>query len=110
MVEADAAGFQRGRNLKKLGQKSADTSELFFSDCRVPVDNLLGEREGQGFIQLMQQLPQERLNIAQAAIVQTERAIEHDPGFREAANGLRADGCWISRIPGSSWPNAKRKR
>ena len=75
VVEADAPGFQRGRNLKKLGQKSADTSELFFSDCRVPADNLLGEREGQGFIQLMQQLPQERLNIAQAAIVQTERAI-----------------------------------
>ncbi len=68
-------GFQRGRNLKKLGQKSADTSELFFQDCRVPVSNRLGE-EGQGFIQLMQQLPQERLNIAQAAVVATERAIE----------------------------------
>jgi acyl-CoA dehydrogenase len=68
-------GFQRGRNLKKLGQKSADTSELFFQDCRVPASNRLGE-EGQGFIQLMQQLPQERLNIAQAAVVATERAIE----------------------------------
>jgi len=71
----DNPGFQRGRNLKKLGQKSADTSELFFQDCRVPVGNRLGE-EGQGFIQLMQQLPQERLNIAQAAVVATERAIE----------------------------------
>lgn len=76
VVEATAEGFHRGRNLKKLGQKSADTSELFFTDCRVPVDNRLGEAEGQGFIQLMQQLPQERLNIAQAAVVLTERALE----------------------------------
>lgn len=76
VVEADRPGFERGRNLDKLGQKAADTSELFFSDCRVPVTNRLGEEEGQGFIQLMQQLPQERLNIAQAAVVQTERAIE----------------------------------
>ena len=76
VVEADAAGFERGRNLKKLGLKSADTSELFFSDCRVPVANRLGEEEGKGFIQLMQQLPQERLSIAQAAMVSAERAIE----------------------------------
>ncbi|MEQ8482783.1 MAG: acyl-CoA dehydrogenase family protein [Pseudomonadales bacterium] len=73
---ASSPGFERGRNLKKLGQKSADTSELFFQDCRVPVANRLGEQEGQGFVQLMQQLPQERLNIAQAAIVCAERAIE----------------------------------
>jgi acyl-CoA dehydrogenase len=76
VVEADTPGFERGRNLKKLGQKAADTSELFFADCRVPVANRLGEEEGQGFVQLMQQLPQERLNIAQSAVVQTERAIE----------------------------------
>jgi acyl-CoA dehydrogenase len=76
VVEADSAGFERGRNLKKLGQHAADTSELFFSDCRVPVANRLGEEEGRGFVQLMQQLPQERLNIAQAAVVQAERAIE----------------------------------
>ncbi len=71
----DNPGFQRGRNLKKMGQKSADTSELFFEDCRVPVGNRIGE-EGNGFVQLMQQLPQERLNIAQAAVVSMERAIE----------------------------------
>jgi acyl-CoA dehydrogenase len=75
VVEADSEGFRRGRNLKKLGQPSADTSELFFDDCRVPQDNRLGDQEGQGFVQLMQQLPQERLNIAQAAVVETERAI-----------------------------------
>lgn len=76
VVECDNPGFQRGRNLKKLGQSAADTSEMFFADCRVPQSNRLGEEEGQGFIQLMQQLPQERLNIAQAAVVEMERALQ----------------------------------
>ncbi len=75
VVETENSGFKRGRNLKKLGQTAADTSEMFFEDCRVPQTNRLGETEGQGFIQLMQQLPQERLNIAQAAVVEMERAI-----------------------------------
>ncbi len=75
LVDADTAGFERGRNLKKMGQKAADTSELFFSDCRVPATNLIGTEEGKGFYQLMQQLPQERLSIAQAAVVCTERAL-----------------------------------
>ena len=74
VVEAGTAGFTKGRNLKKLGQAAADTSELFFEDCRVPAENLVGE-EGKGFVQLMQQLPQERLNIAQSAVVDMERAI-----------------------------------
>jgi acyl-CoA dehydrogenase len=74
VVEANTPGFQRGRNLKKMGQAAADTSELFFADCRIPVGNCLGD-EGKGFVQLMQQLPQERLNIAQAAVVEMERAI-----------------------------------
>jgi hypothetical protein len=60
LVEADRAGFKRGRNLDKIGQNSADTSELFFEDCRVPITNCLGE-EGKGFAYLMNQLPQERL-------------------------------------------------
>ena len=76
VVEADTPGFQRGRNLKKMGMHAADTSELFFDECRVPVTNLLGDEEGRGFGQLMQQLPQERLNIAQAGVVAAERAIE----------------------------------
>ena len=75
VVETDTPGFERGRNLKKMGQEAADTSEMFFCDCRVPVNNRLGETEGQGFIQLMTQLPQERLNIAQAAVVDMERAL-----------------------------------
>jgi alkylation response protein AidB-like acyl-CoA dehydrogenase len=76
VVETDRApGFQRGRKLRKLGQESADTSELFFADCRVSADDLLGGVEGKGFAQLMQQLPQERLSIAQAAVVDMERAL-----------------------------------
>ena len=74
VVEANTPGFKRGRNLKKLGQAAADTSELFFEDCRVPVNNLVGD-ESRSFVQLMQQLPQERLNIAQAAVVEIERAL-----------------------------------
>jgi acyl-CoA dehydrogenase len=73
---ASSPGFERGRNLSKMGQKAADTSELFFQDCRVPVANRLGETEGRGFAQLMQQLPQERLSIAQSAVVAMEHAIE----------------------------------
>ena len=76
VVETDGqAGFERGRNLDKVGLKSNDTSELFFNDVRVPTSNLLGTEEGQGFVQLMQQLPQERLQIGGSAIAMAERAI-----------------------------------
>jgi acyl-CoA dehydrogenase len=77
MVETDGAeGFERGRNLDKLGQEAADTSELFFNDVRVPADNILGGDEGQGFFQLMGQLPQERLNIALQGMATIERALK----------------------------------
>jgi alkylation response protein AidB-like acyl-CoA dehydrogenase len=76
MVEAPAEGFHRGRNLKKLGLKCNDTSELSFDDVRVPAANLLGESEGRGFVQLMQQLPRERLAISVAAVASMERAVE----------------------------------
>jgi acyl-CoA dehydrogenase len=76
VVETDGQdGFERGRNLDKIGLKSNDTSELFFNDMRVPTSNLLGHEEGQGFIQLMQQLPQERLQIGAGAIAMIERAL-----------------------------------
>jgi acyl-CoA dehydrogenase len=76
-VETDGAeGFERGRNLNKMGQPAQDTSELFFNDVKVPTSNLLGTEEGQGFYQLMGQLPQERLNIAVQAIATIERALE----------------------------------
>src|SRR6266478_9926388 len=61
---ADAEGFRRGRKLKKLGLDSADTSELFFEDVSLPTENLLGPEEGQGFAQLMKELPQERMIVA----------------------------------------------
>lgn len=79
MVETDGveSGFERGRNLDKLGLKAQDTSELFFADVRVPTANLLGSQEGEGFKQLMQQLPQERLIIAVSACVAMERALQY---------------------------------
>jgi long-chain-acyl-CoA dehydrogenase len=76
MLETEGAeGFRRGRNLDKIGMKAQDTSELFFDDVRVPVANLLGGVEGQGFFQLMQELPQERLIVALAGMGAMERAL-----------------------------------
>jgi len=72
----DLPGFRRGRILEKLGQKGQDTAELFFDDVRVPASALIGEHEGQGFVQLMQQLPQERLIVAVAAVATMEKAVE----------------------------------
>jgi long-chain-acyl-CoA dehydrogenase len=71
----DAPGFRRGRKLKKLGLDWADTSELFFEDVKLPAEALLGPEEGQGFIQLMTELPQERLLVATAGIGMIERAL-----------------------------------
>ena len=69
VVETSGAdGFRRGRNLDKIGMESQDTSELFFDDVVVPADNLLGGQEGQGFAQMMQALPQERLIVALVGI------------------------------------------
>lgn len=75
LIEADRPGFKRGRNLRKLGQKAQDTSELFFEDLRVPASNLLGE-EGRGFEYMMRELPQERLLIAITAVAMAEAALE----------------------------------
>src|SRR3984885_12762339 len=71
----DAAGFRRGRKLKKLGMDSADTSELFFEDVVLPAESLLGIEEGQGFYQLMKELPQERLIVSTQAVAMMERAL-----------------------------------
>ncbi|MEX2130406.1 MAG: acyl-CoA dehydrogenase family protein [Pseudohongiellaceae bacterium] len=79
IVETDTVegkGFARGRNLEKLGMKAQDTSEIFFADVKVPVENLLGKKEGFGFVQLMEQLPQERLIIASSACVMMEKALQ----------------------------------
>jgi len=71
----DASGFRRGRKLKKLGMDSADTSELFFEDVSLPAESLLGIEEGQGFYQLMKDLPQERLIVSIHAVSMIERAL-----------------------------------
>ncbi len=77
MVETrDLPGYRCGRILEKMGQKGQDTTELFFDNVRVPCANLLGPEEGKGFIQLMQQLPQERMIIALGALASMEKAIE----------------------------------
>ena len=73
---ADAAGFRRGRKLEKLGLDAADTSELFFEDVALPAESLLGPAEGQGFAQLMSELPQERLIVAIHAMAMMERALD----------------------------------
>lgn len=72
---ADLPGFRRGRNLAKIGNEMSDTSELFFDDVRVPAANLLGEAEGRGFAQLMNQLPQERLLVGILCQGTIERAM-----------------------------------
>ena len=76
-VEAKSAeGFKRGKRLKKLGMHAQDTSELFFDEVFVPDDNLLGGEPGRGFVQLMQQLAWERMQIALTATVATESAVD----------------------------------
>lgn len=80
LVEADRDGFARGRNLDKIGQHSADTSELFFQDVKVPVANCLGE-ENKGFNYLMQNLSQERLSIAIASQAAAQRAFDETVAF-----------------------------
>jgi acyl-CoA dehydrogenase len=76
MLEVDGTpGFRRGRNLHKIGMHGQDTSELFFEGLEVPRANLLGAREGLGFVQLMEQLAQERLIVAIGAVAATEAVL-----------------------------------
>jgi acyl-CoA dehydrogenase len=74
-TDDNLAGFERGRVLQKIGQHGQDTRELFFSDMRVPVANLLGTQEGLGFYQLMEQLARERLIIATLCSALAEAAV-----------------------------------
>jgi acyl-CoA dehydrogenase len=75
LVERGAPGFSRGEPIKKIGLKAQDTAELFFDDCRIPEENILGQ-EGLGFIFLMQKLQQERLVCALASQAAMERCLE----------------------------------
>jgi len=91
VVETEGAeGFARGRNLEKIGCHAADTSELFFDNVPLPPENLLGREEGQGFYQMMQQLPQERLIIGCGAVGAMEGAVARTIAYckeREAFGG-----------------------
>ncbi|HEU5456817.1 MAG TPA: acyl-CoA dehydrogenase family protein [Nocardioides sp.] len=75
VVERGMDGFERGRNLEKVGLKAQDTAELFFDNVQVPKENLLGE-EGSGFISLMNNLPQERVSIAAIAVAACEHILQ----------------------------------
>ncbi|MDI5967449.1 acyl-CoA dehydrogenase family protein [Streptantibioticus silvisoli] len=74
VVERDTPGFERGRNLGKIGMKAQDTAEMFFTDVRVPKDNLLGDLDG-AFGHLMTNLAQERLTIAVSALASAEHVL-----------------------------------
>ncbi len=75
LVEADTPGFEKGKKIKKIGWKGQDTAELYFSDCRIPAGNRLGEK-GSGFVMLMQKLQQERLMCCIIAVAAAERMLE----------------------------------
>jgi len=81
VLERGMPGFDRGRNLDKLGLHTQDTAELSFTDVRVPLSNLLGDVEGVGFSQLVTKLPQERLSIAVAAVAAARTALNQTLGY-----------------------------
>ncbi|MDP5054473.1 MAG: acyl-CoA dehydrogenase family protein [Congregibacter sp.] len=87
LVEAGREGFEKGRNLDKVGMKAQDTSELFFSDVRVPKENLLGE-EGKGFAYLMQELPQERLSIGIMAMAASHTVLRQTIDYVKDRNAF----------------------
>jgi len=91
VVETDGAeGFSRGRNLEKVGLHAGDTSELFFDNVEIPPENILGQEEGRGFYQMMEQLPQERLIIACGAQGAMEGAVARTVSYckeRQAFGG-----------------------
>jgi acyl-CoA dehydrogenase len=93
MVETgdDTQGFTRGKLLKKIGMHGQDTAELFLDEVRVPVTNLIGEAEGQGFLQLMNQLPQERLVIAVTAVAAMELALEQTIAYAKERKAFGRD-------------------
>ena len=87
VVERGMEGFERGRNLEKVGLHSADTAEMFFQDVFVPEENLLGE-EGMGFRYLTSNLPQERLSVAITGIVMARSALEHTLEYVKTRNAF----------------------
>lgn len=87
-VSDDTPGFHRGRVLRKIGQKGQDTAELTFDGLRIPAANILGDSEGRGFAQLMQQLPQERLICGIAAGAMIDAAVEQTVEYTKSRNAF----------------------
>ncbi len=97
IVERGMEGFERGRNLEKVGMHAQDTAELFFNDVRVPVENRLGE-EGQGFRYMTANLPQERLSIAIAGVAAARGALGATLDVRTRAARLRPGDRLVSEL------------
>jgi len=91
LVERGREGFERGRNLDKVGRDAQDTSELFFDNVRVPAANILGGEPGKGFKQLMTLLPQERLGIAAMGLAMLERALELTVAYTKERSAFGQD-------------------
>tara|TARA_R110000868_G_scaffold118117_1_gene313472 strand:- start:913 stop:2079 length:1167 start_codon:yes stop_codon:yes gene_type:complete len=102
----EVEGFERGRNLEKVGQHAADTSELFFNDVKVPASALLGGEAGKGFIQLMQKLPQERHVIGLQGVGMIERAIHETV---EYVKGRKAFGKTVFDFQNTQFKLAEAK-
>ena len=88
LVPGATEGFERGRNLEKIGWHAQDTAELFYADAKVPATNLLGQDEGRGFIQLVQQLPQERLLSALRSTAVIEAALDWTVQYTSERNAF----------------------
>ena len=88
LVPGATEGFERGRNLEKIGWHAQDTAELFYADAKVPATNLLGHDEGRGFIQLVQQLPQERLLSALRSTAVIEAALDWTVQYTSERNAF----------------------
>ena len=109
VVERGIAGFERGRNLDKIGMHAQDTSELFFSDVAFPAANLLGE-EGGGFVHLMQNLPRERLAIGVDGARRGRAVFEDDARLQQGAPGVRAADRQLPAQPVRARRNGHRDR
>ena len=105
VLERGMEGFERGRNLEKIGQHAQDTAELFFNDVAVPVGNLLGQ-EGEGFMQLVGNLPQERLSIAAAGVAAARAALEWTLEYVKERTGVRPADRLVPEHAGSCSPRS----
>ena len=104
VLERGMEGFERGRNLDKLGMHAQDTAELSFTDVKVPVENLLGTEEGKGFVQLVEKLPQERLSIAIAGAAAATLTIVVTPTIIPSSTPAITSGFPALPIP-TMWPS-----